>query len=1779
MYNPSRKSQRSSHSGMSVKKNQFERVCCAMSLNAGQSPRPQDAFERQQVMSPNGQAPLLNGSGESNLREQPSGSRHGPPGQRDERLPLEADSAAAEAEIREQLGALSDGALLPEPAQQGQGSALPIPFSEATAVRQQVEQSRTSTTGETGRRPWMEPTAPGPRQADDQGGYLTPRSTVSSAGPPVWLSALELPRWMTRFSAYLSAPGRDPGAPSPLAGTTVPHQGGQAFTLRSPVRQRRAVRPPSPPSSSSIPAEAIQAEVQRQMSGLLARLQESEARNQELRAQLEAARAETAAAGSFERAQGELRGDGGNGLPGPGNLWGLNISGVHGERQGEPAGLSHPVSGGCNEHLGELPELRHSPTGLPGSAVPQPPELPRGDLREDEHRYNVPQPPELPRGDLRPEGQYPDLQHPLPQQRAEAANPAQVVDTPGTQGGLLRTLLGRPRTPSPPPARSPESPMMETIAKGMQQLQQLQAQAMAKSSATVGPDTLKAGTTSLSPLPDLRGGAEASLKFQDWLEIAETSMSDVSEQSGRWWRAMMKLVEAAYARWLAATPIERLAIQPEGTKDLCEGQWLRMNARASSMLLNVMSEELKADMLAQRVSGDTGRIVFRLYTWFQPGGSAERQEVLRRLQAPAEFLTAEGPDEVLKALRSWPRWLARCTSMGMTAPDPTVMARGLMNLTTKTISLSPDATFRTAMLRTSLRLDGQPSMDQVCAYQRHLQAEIEGLVAAILPTAVAQPRVQALESTSPKAEREKCKYVHSLQSLDREARSKKCLRCGSEAHRAKECPVVKGAQRGVGGQAIPGAPRDHRPGRHGPPRDPEVATLSTAATLGSTLGSTTASTTSTAEGVPWTLEALVQAAHQVVQSQNQQGQGGDSSPEKTKAEVKMMIIRDIRVEAMGASTALLDSGATHCLRSAKDQEEWESSVEVLVQLAGSSKLFMRMNDAGSLLMPPTTSTTSGLGGGQTIVPVGVLVSTLGYRLDWGPHHCNLIDKEGEVTRLKVQGGCPQLCELEALAMISRIEDRRRENLENMTQETMDSVNVAAVYLERSWHDYLKEFIQTGNTDAGLRSLRDAPFLQGLPGTSLGGLLEADVKKEGWKVMKGVDFLSRPQRRRLWSAKRWIVHLYAGNPGHYQVFQADENDTVVLELDVDRCRGHDITRRTTWRLLQLGAVLGKIDAIVGGPPGRGGVLQDGEVPKDSDLRVVSLMARMMWLYAMAEAARTSKSAGPNCNRPVAFMIEHPAESPQGVATGKSRTLWTTAMWQSFENYYELSKVTFDQRAMGATASSPTTIGTNIYYLMGLQGLGQELEEKGEEMSTQHGTGEWSPGFVDAVVTALKFWTRMPRETPRMMAFTPEQWKAHVRSNHADYRRDCITCVMSRGTGKRHARVRYPDQFCLTIDLAGPIKPGLDSTSKGTIGKGLRYMVVAKFTLPKEFVKSYSGKEPPKDEGMGAVGRERARPDQDDRELPEPSLLPSPEGQCSQSLVPAGPNQDDGELPEPSLLPSPEGQCSQLLVPAGPDQDDGELPEPSLLPSPEDPFLDLVVEPEGGPHEADQDTDPVVIEPEAVGRGHPEFLGASRRQRQDYEDSMYAPSEPDEDSGPDHRTPDEQGGGPGGAVIQDCEAPESTSLLFARALKDNGTMAVKAVIQDIVLYLQSHGLPVYRLHADKGETFSHNIRQWLRDQGIRATWSEPGVPQGNGRAESTVRWVKDQARTLMMSARVPTKLWPTAIEAATAIQRSRVLGWKSSLLAPYGATVVVKQKVFDSSGPRRRERAMETRWMKG
>ena len=144
----------------------------------------------------------------------------------------------------------------------------------------------------------------------------------------------------------------------------------------------------------------------------------------------------------------------------------------------------------------------------------------------------------------------------------------------------------------------------------------------------------------------------------------------------------------------------------------------------------------------------------------------------------------------------------------------------------------------------------------------------------------------------------------------------------------------------------------------------------------------------------------------------------------------------------------------------------------------------------------------------------------------------------------------------------------------------------------------------------------------------------------------------------------------------------------------------------WRMLMWGAINGKVDAVIGGPPGRGGVGSHTGDEGYLDNKPMKLIARMLWLYATASAARRTTSAGGNKDRPVAFMMEHPADDEH-----KGDSVWNTPMWKAFEKEMGMCKLTFNQAAMGGE-DVRTTIGTNIYYLMGLDqvGFGGQRDER-------------------------------------------------------------------------------------------------------------------------------------------------------------------------------------------------------------------------------------------------------------------------------------------------------------------------------------------------------------------------------------------------------------------------------------------------------------------------------------
>ncbi|CAE7831413.1 RE1 [Symbiodinium sp. CCMP2592] len=1531
------------------------------------------------------------------------------------------------------------------------------PVLETTAKAVQGERNVVLTTPDLGGRSELDMSTPVPQAAENGGGFTTPKSVASvrTVVQPAWLAGVEVPKWVSRLGNFLQpgAPALQASdlAPSPFPGGSPayasPPPGGQAFRLRSPARTRAIPSAPSPPSSSSIPAEAIQAEVQRQLQGIMGQLREFGDENQRLRHELAEARA-------------QLR--------------------VDQDRNGQ------------EEHT-----------------------MYRQDQIEDYHSIT---------------------------KELEVHPKVKVI-----QAGLLEGR-GRGRNPTPPPRQetreSPGSPVLDALAKGVQQLQELQVQALSKATLNAASsDVVKPGTIALMSMPEVRTGADAAVMFQDWIEVSSSVMGDLSESSSIWWKGVVDLVQSTYERWLAASPLERIGVEPQGSEQWTSGRWLRVNARASTMLLTSMPEDLRVDIVSRRLTQDCVRMLFRTFTFYQPGGSAERQDVLKRLQNPGDYAGGESLEAALKAVRAWPRWLERCRAVKMAPPDASVLARGLLNLTDKHINLSADAAFRTSMLRTTLRLDSCPSTDQVQAYQRHLQAELEAMMTAKSSTAtgvalkavepVLQPKARDAGAKPTGSELcryfakaggcrrgEKCSYSHSMVGMDKETRSRKCLKCGAESHRQKDCPVGRPNPKATGGT----------PKSFASTTTP-TSTMATVATTST--GSTGAS--EPVQGTPWTLETLMQAAQQVVQAQTAEP-SGDTSPEKTRPTMKVLRVKDLRVCSMrGTTTALVDSGATHSLRTAKSPEEWMEAEEVAVQLAGSHQLTMRLSRTGTLLMPYREKVIKPEEEGdvkaQTIVPMGQLIQTLGYSMTWTPEACYLTAPDGTRLPMRTESGCPEISELEALTLIARLEDRKLDLLNNEVLATADKLSVSALAMERHWNHYLYDYVSKGSFESGLRAVRDAPFFADLPGECLSELIPAAGLWSGWDIMKQVGFMSRPQRRKLWSSKRWIVHVFAGTKGHWEFFKLDQNDTSVIELDVNRCAGHNLMRNEVWRMLLWGAREGKVDVVMGAPPGRS-CEYSGKGQRD--IKDVKLVARMMWLYVVAQVGRELNGSGSTKDRDVGFVLEYPEGTTQeeretqrqrveaadqeyrahergglaswsqtasywesvqrprweefaGVHTLDAKaSFWDTRLWKSFQREGELRTVSFDQGAMGGATRNRTTLGTNLNNLMSLDGVrvpeGDPLPDRGEHDHV------WAPGLVRALVVALSFWDGDPRCVPRMCAMTQAQWKEHVDSNHATYRKDCATCVMGRGLGRQHRRVHHPEAYVLTADMAGPLSPGLDSTSKGAMGKNLKYLLVAKYMVPKEFIANYSDAEPPGDHG-----------------------------------VPAG-------------EPEPSDKVEEFFAES---KDQEEVPAAT-----------------------------VQLVPEEVPDG---------------EELDYEPSEPEgpEDESREHDGDDQEE--PGGQdtvmVGGECHPPEMTFLTFAVALPNNQSNSVRRALQDIVLYLQMHGLPVYRFHGDKGEFFNHQFRSWLRDQGVFGTWSGPSVPQSNGHAESTVRWIKDRTRTFLKAASLPVRLWPVAAAMVAAEQRGKVLGWQSRLAAPFGAPVYLRKKAFDKAGPLRREHGLESKWTVG
>ena len=250
----------------------------------------------------------------------------------------------------------------------------------------------------------------------------------------------------------------------------------------------------------------------------------------------------------------------------------------------------------------------------------------------------------------------------------------------------------------------------------------------------------------------------------DWLALVSPVLQGLSPTAGRWWRQVLGRAQALYAKWLSATPLERLEIRPSEHEDRYPvGAYCRVVASAVSLLLEVLPEVLTADVVASRVITCVA-VLFAVFKRFQPGGPSERAGLLSYLSQGQEAGTAV---EAAQLLRQWRRWHQRAVELQASLPDPSLQVVALDKIVKRVAAQPPHShvAFRISTFRNSRDLDFAPTQAVVLTYSELLLAEFDNLANSApltdpkkttkeTPKETPNPKLSKLEadSSSPQGE-------------------------------------------------------------------------------------------------------------------------------------------------------------------------------------------------------------------------------------------------------------------------------------------------------------------------------------------------------------------------------------------------------------------------------------------------------------------------------------------------------------------------------------------------------------------------------------------------------------------------------------------------------------------------------------------------------------------------------------------------------------------------------------------------------------------------------------------------------------------------------------------------------------------------------------------------------------------------------------------------------------------------------------------------------------------
>ena len=563
-----------------------------------------------------------------------------------------------------------------------------------------------------------------------------------------------------------------------------------------------------------------------------------------------------------------------------------------------------------------------------------------------------------------------------------------------------------------------------------------------------------------------------------------------------------------------------------------------------------------------------------------------------------------------------------------------------------------------------------------------------------------------------------CNYVHDMAQVT-DAKSR-CWNCGSTQHRKAQCPVKDGRSpskgepgSGSGGVNPKGASKDGGAVKELGKPQPLVTDGG-----GGDGPPTSASGTSSSEGKGHNKERdMLSEATQLLKS------------------LRVPMAKAAMYTMTTPGEVLLDSGATHALRPAQSQEEWDQASPVTVSLADGSTERFRMKSPGRTLLARPGQETS------WILPLGG-IARVGFKVEWMEDECKLLDPRGKRIQVMVRDGCPMISKEEGGKALSALEEYY------VNQELkLAMAKVMAKEGECSQREDASLLLMTWMKKV-FPDLPDEVVLKTIP--DLSG--PVNTEELPW---------NRRRRRRIEKARKVVLHLFSG-PDEKE-WRIEGAETLCVDVLINP--KSDVMRDNTFKYLLSLAASGVVVAVIGGPPCRTTSpcrfkqpgprpLRDAGNPyrkpelteREAELVVgdAAMWFRMALVYMVADKSRPTTWKG------TLYAVEQPQDPSEYREDGIPYfSMWQTEEWKIFEKVFEMQRTSFDQGRLGHVRRKPTTLGYNFpqlhEVLHEMRGPGVEKVDKWSDekdlekkMAESRRWAAWAPGLKLMLRVALKEW---------------------------------------------------------------------------------------------------------------------------------------------------------------------------------------------------------------------------------------------------------------------------------------------------------------------------------------------------------------------------------------------------------------------------------------------------------